>query len=123
MLFFLYLGVSIQSLVDQIYSENNLFQCWDEIDTFFQCFEFLGKNRGSYEKSIFNSLSSGLSHYEMSTIKHGKVTLKDPRVSMFASGHPSRFCEMLNEERLVGTNGFFSRFIILNPEHIVLSLS
>jgi hypothetical protein len=60
----------------------------------------------------------------MTTVKHGKIQLVEPRISLFGSGHPDRFIEHLVEEHKPNTSGgFITRFMLIHPELIQMSLS
>ena len=88
-----------------------------------ESFGLFNNGKGTYERSVFNTLANGESHYEMTTIKHGKQSIDEPRITVLAAGHPNTIIELLYSEMRISADGFFSRWLILNPPTVFLSLS
>jgi hypothetical protein len=112
----------VQSLVEQLKNNSNQIQFWDEINTFFESFGLFNGGKGNYDKSVINTLANGVEYYEMTTIKHGKIGIVQPRISMFGSGHPAKFISFLNAEGKLTADGFISRFLLYHPTVKLTSL-
>ena len=71
-------------------SENhNLFQIWDEFNTFIEQFGLYKSGGGSFDRSIYNTIYNGETEFQYQTKKY-QVIVKQPRLSIFACVHPQR---------------------------------
>ncbi len=119
----LFLGCTIQSLMEQLKFHNNQIQFWDELNTLVESFGVFNSGKGAYERSIFNTLANGEEFYEISTIKHDKVAAEKPRITALAAGHPHRVIELLIAEMKANSDGFWSRWMIINAPSLHIPLS
>ena len=83
------LGVTIESLLEELNVNINLFQIWDEFSTFSDQFGMYKSGGGSFDRSIYNTVYNGEEELSHETKKY-KINISQPRLSIFGSGHPHR---------------------------------
>lgn len=93
------IGATVESLLDQLNENENLFQIWDELATFTEQFGMYKSGGSSYDRSIYNNIYNGEEQLIHETKKY-KIRIKQPRLSIFGAGHPHRvqILKMLKKE-------------------------
>jgi hypothetical protein len=96
---------------------------WDELTTLVKSFGLYKAGAGDYDRSIFLTLYNGPERLLHQT-KSCKINIANPRLSIFAPGHPHKIIDLLtSESNFENCDGFISRFLIFNPVPLRMRLS
>jgi hypothetical protein len=96
---------------------------WDELTTLIKSFGLYKSGGGDYDRSIFLTLYNGPDRLLHQTKKY-KINIENPRLSIFAPGHPHKIIDLLKtESNFENCDGFISRFLIFNPVPLRIRLS
>ena len=81
--------MTVESLLEELNENVNLFQIWDEFSTFSEQFGMYKGGASSFDRSIYNSVYNGEEELNHETKKY-KIKVHQPRLSIFGAGHPHR---------------------------------
>ena len=81
--------MTVESLLEELNENLNLYQIWDELSTFTDQFGMYKGGGASFDRSIYNSIYNGEEQLNHETKKY-KIKIKQPRLSIIGAGHPHK---------------------------------
>jgi hypothetical protein len=121
--FFNIKGATVESLLEVMSKNKNLYQIWDEFTNLIGSFGIYKPGGGAYDRAFFLSLYNGPKRIEHQTKKY-TLNIENPRLSIFSAAHPHKISKMISEEIKMeeSCDGFMSRFLICFPKPMRLTL-